>query len=162
MKRKSTDYSTPDSGGWMNACDDIFLARFRGKPCEICGRTVVMGNRSCGHHLAEKGMHREHRYNPDLIVVLCTEHHSRFSRNLSPHADDTAAQARFSKWLEDNKPEQWGKLLDVDSKPFDHSWKYRDMYVTLGGEIESKTGLNKDYRPKNHSKNVIAIEELNK
>lgn len=142
----------------MKACDDIFLARFRGRPCEICGRTEYLGARSCGHHLANKELHRQFRYDPFNIVILCTEHHSQFTRSISPHADDGAARERFSKWLVNVHPEKSKWLEKVVSKPFDHSWKYRDMYVTLGGEIESKTGLQKDYKPKNHGKNIKKIE----
>jgi len=157
MKKKSTDYSTADSGGWRNKCDDLFLARFRGRPCEICGKTVAMGQRSCGHHLAEKGMHRAYRYDVSMIVVLCTEHHSRFSRDMSPHADDTAAVARFYKWLEDSAPEKFKALQAVDGKPFDKSWTYREMYETLGGEID-KTGPMKNWKPKNHARKVREFE----
>lgn len=161
MKRKSTDYSTAEAGGWRNAADDAFLARFRGRPCEICGKTEGWDGRkirSCGHHLAEKGMHRKYRYDESMIVVLCPAHHSRFSREMSPHADDTAAVARFYHWLEHNVPEKFLRLRDIDGKPFDKSWTYKEKYVELGGEIESKTGLIKDFRPKNHARNVRAIE----
>lgn len=158
MGRKSTDYSNPDAGGWMNACDDLFLARFRGRPCELCGSPAYMGTRSCGHHLVEKGMHRAYRYDERLILVLCPEHHSRFARDMSPHSDDTTAQARFIEWLRLNRPEKHALLLSITSQPFDHSWKYRDMYTTLGGEIVSKTGLQKDMRPKGHSAKVRFYE----
>ena len=160
MKKKSTDYSTADAGGWRNACDDLFLAQFRGRPCEICGKKFHMGQRSCGHHLAEKGMHRKYRYDESMIIVLCTGHHSKFARDMSPHAEDTAANSRFYKWLEDNRPEQHAKLQAVDGKPFDKSWTYREMYEMLGGEIGSKSGLMKDMRPKNHAKKVREAESL--
>lgn len=157
MKKKSTDYATADAGGWRNRSDDLFLAQFRGRPCEVCGKKDGWDGRkirSCGHHLAEKGMHRKYRYDASMIVILCPEHHSRFSRDMSPHADDTAAVARFYKWLEDHCPERFAKLQNIDHKPFDKSWTYKEMYETLGGEIESKTGLIKDCRPKNHATKV--------
>ena len=59
MKRRSTNYSQADAGGWMHKCDDLFLARYRGKPCEICGNTKGRDGdhvvSSCGHHLIFKG-----------------------------------------------------------------------------------------------------------
>jgi len=161
MKRKSTNYSTPDGGGWRNKADDLFLAQFRGRPCEICGKREGWDGkkiRSCGHHLAEKGMHRKYRYEPENIVILCPEHHSHLSRTMSPHADDTAAVARFYSWLRDNCLGKWERLQDIDHKPFDKSWTYRDAYVELGGEIHSKTGLIKDLRPLNHAGKVREAE----
>ena len=164
MKRKSTDYTTADAGGWRNACDDLFLAQFRGRPCEICSKTEGWDGkkiRSCGHHLVEKGMHRKYRYDTTLIVVLCPEHHSRFSRSLSPHADDTVAVWRFYRWLEDYRPEKAKLFENIDQSPFDKSWTYREMYELLGGEIASKTGLLKDLRPVNHRTKVKEVESKN-
>lgn len=155
-------YDSAESNGWRLKADSLFLARFRGRPCEICGKRDGFDGqrmRSCGHHLAEKGMHRKYRYDESMIIVLCHEHHSRFSRDMSPHADDTAAVARFYAWLRDNKPEQFEKLETVDHDPFDKSWTYREKYVELGGEIESKTGKLRDLKPKNHARKVREYED---
>ncbi len=160
MKRVSTDYKSFDSGGWMNKCDDLFLARYRGKPCEICGKTkghedgrVVS---SCGHHLIFKGRCRKYRYEPKNIVVLCPIHHSHYNPTMSPHSImNTHAQTAFEHWVRDHKPEQyewWMEHQHEATKPFDKSWTYREMYELLGGEIESKTGNMKDMKPKNHAK----------
>lgn len=55
MKRKSTNYKTPNGGGWLNATESLFLSRYRGQPCEICGRRSGFADgkrtRSAGHFL---------------------------------------------------------------------------------------------------------------
>lgn len=162
LRRKSTNYSSADGGGWMHKCDDLFLARYRGLPCEICGKTQGKDDnkviRSCGHHLIFKGNCRKFRYEPKNILVLCPVHHSHYNHDISPHSiTSTLAQQRFAEWVRVNKPEQyewWMENKHYERKPFDHSWTYREMYVELGGEIETKTGRYSDYKPKNHARAI--------
>ena len=160
MKKKSTNYSTPDAGGWMHACDQLFLARFRGRPCEICGATSGFYSgktiRSMGHHLLSKELHRLYRYDESNITTLCPNHH--MGAEMSPHSHDTAAQAAFYKWLEENNPEKYAMMLERRHDKFNKEWTYRDMYQALGGEIESKTGKIKDMKPKNHATKVKEAE----
>lgn len=146
----------------MHKADDLFLARYRGKPCEICGRTHGKEEgksvRSCGHHLIFKGQCRQHRYEPNNIVVLCPYHHSHYNYTISPHSiTSTIAQKRFADWVKLNKPEQykwWMEHRKDEHKLFDKSWTYRDKYEELGGEIETKTGRMMDCKPKNHSQKI--------
>jgi len=162
MKRKSTNYSNADGGGWMHKCDDLFLARFRGKPCEICGKTQGYDDNntisSCGHHLIFKGNCRKFRYDPKNIVILCPEHHSHYNNQISPHSiTSTLAQQRFADWVKENKPKQykwWEENKEEERKLFDRSWTYREMYELLGGEIETKTGRIGDMKPKGHAKKI--------
>ena len=165
MKRKSTNYSNADGGGWMHKCDDLFLARYRGKPCEICGNTHGRDDgvkvSSCGHHLIFKGNCRQFRYEPMNIIVLCPYHHSHYNSEMSPHSiTSTLAQKRFADWVKMYKPKQykwWQEHMHYEHKLFDRSWTYRDMYEQLGGEIESKTGRMQDMKPKNHAKKIREI-----
>jgi hypothetical protein len=165
MKRKSTNYSNADGGGWMHKCDDLFLARYRGKPCEICGKTHGRDDgvqvSSCGHHLIFKGNCRQFRYEPMNIIVLCPYHHSHYNSEMSPHSiTSTLAQKRFADWVKMHKPKQykwWQEHMHYEHKLFDRSWTYRDMYEQLGGEIESKTGRMQDMKPKNHAKKIREI-----
>jgi len=160
MKKKSTNYSTPDGGGWMHVCDDLFLARFRGRPCEVCGETHGFYQnrtiRSMGHHVLSKELHRKYRYEPENIVTLCPKHH--LGAEMSPHSHDTAAQAAFYDWMRDNLPEKYQLFQERRHDKFNKEWCYREMYEELGGEIHSKTGKLKDMRPKNHAGNVRRIE----
>jgi hypothetical protein len=162
MKRKSTNYKSADAGGWMNKCDDLFLARYRGKPCAICGATKGRDSDrivpSCGHHLIFKGNCRKYRYEPKNIIVLCPYHHSHYNPDISPHSMvNTMAQLRFAEFVKKHHPKQysWWKAHEHEqNKGFDKSWTYREMYELIGGEIETKTGKYSDYKPKNHAEKI--------
>ena len=151
----------------MHKCDDLFLARYRGLPCEICGKTSGYddGNTqsSCGHHLIFKGRCRKYRYEPMNIVVLCPTHHSHYNPHLSPHSImNTQAQKAFADWVKDNKPEQyewWIRNQGEANQPFDKSWTYREMYERLGGEIITRTGKYSDMRPKNHAEAIRRVTD---
>ena len=144
----------------MHVCDDLFLARFRGKPCEVCGEKSGYYNgktiRSMGHHLLSKELHRLYRYDPDNIIVLCPKHH--LGAEMSPHSHDTAAQAAFFKWLEENNRDKYELMMSRRHDKFNKEWCYREMYTSLTGEIHSKTGKLKDLRPKNHARKVKEVE----
>jgi len=164
MKKKSSNYNSPDGGGWCRKCDDLFLSRYRRLPCEICGAQGGWDGKqkasSCGHHLIFKGSCRKHRYEPKNIVVLCPKHHSHYEKHISPHSIvSTDAQAAFEKWVHDNKPFQYEWWMehqrDMD-KPFNKTWCYREKYIELGGEVHSKTGNLKDLRVKNHKAKIDA------
>ena len=159
MKRKSTSYSSCDSGGWMHVCDDLFLARFRGQPCSVCGATSSYYDgkqvRSAGHHILSKELHRFYRYDESNIIVLCCKHH--LGAEMSPHSHDTAAQAAFYDWMRENQSDKYTLIQDRRFEKFNGQWRYRSQYEEIGGEIAGKEeGLPmKDWKPKNHAKNVI-------
>jgi hypothetical protein len=157
--KKSTNYTAPDSGGWMHVCDDLFLAQFRGRPCAICGaeRSFFRNKtiRSMGHHLLSKELHRRYRYWSDNIIVLCPKHH--LGADMSPHSHDGAAQAVFYDWLKTEKGWQWHQMVELRFDKFNKEWTYRDMYEKLGGEI-LKDGPKKYWKPKNHAKAIREAE----
>tara|TARA_Y100000004_G_C8923300_1_gene416429 strand:- start:204 stop:674 length:471 start_codon:yes stop_codon:yes gene_type:complete len=145
----------------MHKADDLFLASYRGEPCAICGRTYAQNDdgsqtSSCGHHLIFKGSCRAFRYERKNIIVLCPYHHSHYNPICSPHSvTSNLAQTNFALWVAKHRPEQfkwWQEHQKLQNKPFKGDWTYRDIYVRLGGEIASKTGLLKDMKPKNHAK----------
>lgn len=162
MKKKSTKYDTPDAGGWMHVCDDIFLAQFRGRPCEVCGATRGYYNgktiRSMGHHLLSKELHRLYRYDTDNIITLCPKHH--LGAEMSPHSHDTAAQAAFYDWLKREQIWKHDFMMIMRSNKFNKEWCYREMYEQLGGEIHSATGKLKDLRPVKHAAKVREAEQV--
>ena len=173
MKKKSTDYSSFDSGGWRNKCDELFLARYRGLPCEICGRTDGYDDGrivpSCGHHLFHKKNCRKFRYDPRNMVVLDPAHHSQFAMDISPHSQvNELAVRRFFVWLKKTKPEQYEWFVNSEQeayKPFDKSWTYREMYEQLGGKIkqhdkDGKLLAMKYWKPDNHAGSVRRQDDL--
>ncbi len=167
MRKKSVDYKSADSGGWKNKCDDLFLSRYRGRPCIVCGKTSNVQDggkvKSCGHHLIFKGTCRKFRYEPKNIVVLCPYHHSHYNSQISPHSiTSTIAQQRFAQLVKIKFPKQykwWQDNQKYANKPFDKSWTYREMYELLGGEIVTKTGKIVDMKPKNHITKVRKNEQ---
>jgi hypothetical protein len=160
MKKKSTNYSTPDGGGWMHVADDLFLAQFRGRPCAICGATHGYYNgktiRAMGHHLLSKELHRAYRYTVDNIIVLCPKHH--MGAEMSPHSHDGASQAAFYAWMEIHWPDKYADMMERRFDKFNKEWCYREKYVELGGEIHSKTGNLKDLRPVQHAAKIRKAE----
>ena len=167
MRKKSINYRSADSSGWMHKCDDLFLERYRGKPCIICGKTFTWENGtktvSCGHHLVFKERARKFRYDPNNIVVLCPFHHSHYNAHISPHSMvNTQAQANFSNFIKDFLPETydwWQEAQLPKNMKWDQSWTYRDKYVELGGDIVSSTDLVKDLKPKNHAEALRKVKE---
>jgi hypothetical protein len=162
VRRGKISYNTGDGSGWRKVCDDTFLAQFRGLPCELCGAThAVKGGvktRSCGHHILEKDICRAHRYSPENIVVLCPKHHARYVGSTSPHSKYQIEQGIWWEWLMVVHGDRydWAKVHKDDK--FEKEWCYRDKYIELGGEIESKTGLIKDLRPINHAGLITRVE----
>ena len=173
MKKKSTNYSTAKAGGWTNKADHLFLSKFRGRPCEICGRRGGYDDGkkqpSCGHHLIFKGRCRQHRYEEKNIITLCPFHHSHYNDECSPHSiTSTHAQTVFERWVRDNKPEQYAWWMEHQNdvhKNFDDSWTPREMYEMLGGEIKKEADGErlpmKDWKPLNHKTKVEEAETRN-
>jgi len=173
-------YTNPNSKKWKELADDLFLAQFRGGPCAICkdlDNKIVTATeffdkklkktyniRTMGHHLFEKDKHKIHRYDKTFIITLCVNHHTRFAqgeRAISPHSHDTVPQARFYWWLWTYRNNMYKFLISTHEKE-PVSWTYRDKYIELGGEVESKTGYKKHLKPKNHKKNVKLAENIDK
>ncbi len=148
----------------MHKSDDLFLARFRGGPCEICGATNGFYGgktiRSMGHHLLSKELHRLYRYDPDNIIILCPKHH--LGGELSPHSHDTAAQAAFFEWLKEHNIWKYTSMMARRHDKFNKEWCYREMYERLGGEIKKEDkGIPlpmKEWKPKNHARHVREAE----
>lgn len=158
MKR-STNYSGADTGGWLNACDSLFLCRYRGLPCEVCGATSGVYNRrrirSMGHHALSKELHRLFRYDPRNIIVLCPDHH--LGSRMSPHSKDGVAVKSFYDWLNKNRPEL-SLFMDMHRDiRFDGQYTYRNMYKLLGGEVVEK-GAMKYWKPSRHSVKISEFE----
>jgi hypothetical protein len=145
----------------MNVADSLFLAQFRGRPCAVCGATqsFYAGKtvRSHGHHLLSKELHRLYRYDVDNIIVLCPKHH--LGAEMSPHSHDGAAQAAFYEWMLLHWADKYHLMMERRNDKFNKEWCYREMYVELSGEIESKTGKLMDLRPVRHAPKVKALEE---
>lgn len=49
----------------------LFMAQYRGKPCEVCGSRY----QTVGHHLLHRSTHPHHILTPENIMVVCRKHH---------------------------------------------------------------------------------------
>ncbi len=90
---------TPNSSYYRNKADSIFMAQFRGKPCEVCG--VTKG--TCGHHNIPKGRSKALRYDLKNITILCPKHHC-FGNDLCAHSTNVFAVEKYVGWLKETHP----------------------------------------------------------
>jgi len=67
--------------------------------CIICGATTIC----CSHHLIPWEDER-FRLDTNNGITLCSKHHSRYGKQISPHNDYAGL---FFLWLNLNKPEIW-------------------------------------------------------
>jgi len=159
------NYSTPNTSSWSERADDLFLAQFRGLPCEICGKTHSTVNgvkiRSCGHHKISKELCRAHRYNRRNIIVLCPLHHTRFTGHMSPHSKNSVEIGLFYEWLIINRPNEWKWVKCHYEDSAGDCLTYKDAYIRLGGEITNEK-FKKDQKPLNHSEKITITESKNK
>jgi hypothetical protein len=87
---------TPNSSYYRNKADEIFMAQFRGKPCEVCG--AVSG--TVGHHNVNKARSKALRYDKRNITVLCQKHHT-MGNDICPHSSNPMAVDRYFGWLKE-------------------------------------------------------------
>lgn len=84
---------------------EVFMARFRGLPCEICGSLGRYNARgTVGHHCVPVGRRPDLRLDERLIVVLCQDHHL-YSNVIAPHSLSYTAQIAFREWLNKHRPD---------------------------------------------------------
>jgi hypothetical protein len=55
-------------------------------------------------------------------------------------------------------PYKWDWMRSHSGAEFDKSWKYRDKYVELGGEVQGE--MVKDQKPLNHAAAIRLAEEV--
>jgi hypothetical protein len=80
-----------------------YLRRFRGQPCEKCGKTSYAGQKSTAHHILKAENYPEYYYEEWNRAILCPLHHV-------PWAHDR--EWEFLAWLKETKPEQWRIVED--------------------------------------------------
>jgi hypothetical protein len=78
--------------------DEIFMKKYRGMPCEICGTM----NRTVGHHNVPKSRSKALRYDPRNITVLCPTHHT-MGNSVCAHSKNVFAVEQYLTWFKGNK-----------------------------------------------------------
>lgn len=74
-----------------------YLRRFRGLPCEVCGKTHFAKQKSTVHHVLKAELWPEHYFEDWNRVILCPVCHVPFAHD---------KESDFLKWLMLHKPEQ--------------------------------------------------------
>ncbi len=104
--------------------DKIFMSRFHGLPCEICGSTY----KTVFHHCVPKSRSRALRYDVKNGVVLCQNHHT-FGNDMAPHSSNQLAVERFIEWFKFSKPEQYAWV--VANEKIQRKYSYRQAVENL-------------------------------
>ena len=107
MKKKRS----PNSPYWRKKADEIFMAPFRGQPCEVCGTDQG----TCFHHIVAKGRSKALRYDVRNGIVVCYAHHT-MGNTMAPHATNQLAVERFIEWFKDTHPDR-------------HAWVVENEYI---------------------------------
>ena len=112
MKRKqpsalAREKANPYSRYWRNKADEVFMAQYRGQPCEICryARRHNVKN-TVGHHLIPKGRCARHRFTAENMLVLCPTHHT-LGREIAAHSVSALVVQRFLEWMQRYMPERY-------------------------------------------------------
>jgi hypothetical protein len=114
----------PNDKYYRNKADAIFMAQFRGEPCEVCG--AVKG--TVGHHNVNRARSKALRYDKRNITVLCQAHHV-MGNDICAHSSNPFAVDRYFAWFRNFKTEQyrWLKL----NERIQRKYSYKDAWENL-------------------------------
>jgi len=114
----------------MKLSDLLFMAKYHGMACAVCGKTHWHKIPTVGHHLLPKSVFPQFRYTHKNIMPLCPEHH---------------------EWAE-TQPEEFQHYLH-DEHPAVSFWvitnhhhrdyvapDYKAIYLQLASNINEETG----------------------
>ena len=104
--------------------DSIFMVKYRGLPCEVCG--VVLG--TVGHHNINKARSKALRYDPRNITVLCPKHHT-MGNDLCPHSSNPMAVDRYFDWFKSKNRKQYEWLKE--NERIERKYSYRQAVENL-------------------------------
>jgi len=114
----------PNDKYYRIKADEIFMSQFRGKPCEVCGKT----NGTVGHHNVNKARSKALRYDKRNITVLCQAHHT-MGNDICPHSSNPMAVDRYFEWFKGRNFSQfmWLKM----SEKIQRKYSYRQALENL-------------------------------
>lgn len=119
----------PRSTYWKSKADKLWgeLIHLDGS-CAVCGSSE---KKLEAHHLISRAVVNT-RHDPRNGILLCSWHH-KYCPQISPHAGPIG----FSRWLEENNPEQYEFVLKNRNK-IDKP-DYKEAYHTLTVCIDQKS-----------------------
>jgi len=112
-RAKKNEYSSY----WRNQAEELFMARYRGLPCQVCTTHGITNTKKThGHHLIPKGRCVFHLMTPQNILILCPSHHL-LSKDIAAHSMSILVIDRFMEWMKEHFPErvEWIKEHEWDS-----------------------------------------------
>jgi len=114
MKKKT---KSPNHSSYMKKADELFMVRFRGCSCRVCGTTKG----TVGHHIVPRSRSKALRYDGRNIIVLCQAHHT-MGNDMAPHSTNQLAVERFVDWFKDNQYDQykWIKEHERDQRKYNY------------------------------------------
>ena len=92
----------PNDPSFRKAADNLFMSKYRGLPCEICGTTKG----TAFHHIVPRKLAKALRYDDNNGIVLCQDHHTQ-SNHIAAHSTNPTAVKRFNDWFQKNHPERY-------------------------------------------------------
>ncbi len=122
MKTKKP--KTANHKSYRKKADDLFMAQFRGQPCEISGETEG----TCGHHIVSKSRSKALRYDVRNIIIVAPRHHT-MGNDMAPHSTNQLAVERFIEWFKKTHPDrhQW----IVENERIERRYTFRDAVENL-------------------------------
>jgi hypothetical protein len=120
---------SPNSKYYRTKADNIFMAQFRGQPCEISGETVG----TCGHHIVSKSRSKALRYDKRNIIVVAPKHHT-MGNDMAPHSTNQLAVERFLNWFKENHPERHAWIVENEHIERRFTYKQAAENMTAGRE----------------------------
>jgi len=109
---------------YRKKADEIFMSRYRGLPCEICGSTY----QTVFHHICPKSRSKALRYDPQNGVILCPRHHT-LGNDMAPHSTNSLAVNRFFEWFKKTHPARHKWI--VKNERIQRKYSYRQAVENL-------------------------------
>ena len=87
---------------YRNKADELFMAPYRGQPCEVCGSSKG----TVFHHNVNKARSKALRYDVKNGTTLCPSCHV-FGNKLCAHSKNIFAVEAYVKWFQWTRPQQY-------------------------------------------------------
>ena len=117
---------TANDKAYRKAADELFMAKYRGQQCEVCG--VVY--KTVFHHVIPKSRSTALRYDPRNGIILCQAHHT-MGNDKSAHSSNSMAVDRFMTWFKTTFPAryQWIKENERIQRKFTYRQALENLRV---------------------------------
>ena len=109
---------------YRNKADELFMAPYRGQPCEVCGNTY----KTVAHHNVNKARSKALRYDKRNITVLCQAHHT-MGNDIAPHSSNPMAVDRYFDWFKTSRSQKY--YYCVDNEKIQRKYSYKQAWENM-------------------------------